>query len=102
MLFARQRHRAYQADLSRAAISRKVTRSNPVTRRPEYRRKSGLKDAEEETSLNKDRACGSAGVAFAACVCVTQAASRISGRRRWSGFASRAEETRAVCIMCIS
>ncbi|KYQ57062.1 hypothetical protein ALC60_04050 [Trachymyrmex zeteki] len=35
-----------------------MTRSNPVTRRPEHRRKSGLKDAKEETSLNKDHACG--------------------------------------------
>lgn len=52
------------ADLSRAAVSRKMMRSNPVTRRPEHRRKSGLKDAEEETSLNKDHACGSAGVAL--------------------------------------
>lgn len=87
-------HTYVQTDLFRAVkFSRKVTRSNPVTRRPEHRRKSGLKDAEEETSLNKDRACGSAGVAWRGvlrpCVRVTQAVSRINERRRCLGFASR-------------
>jgi len=61
-----------------------------VTRRPLRplrRRKSGLKDVEEESSLNKDRACGSAGVALRA-----RYASRVAHRRRRRrrfGFASR-------------
>lgn len=86
-----------RTDLFRAAkFSRKVTRSNPVTRRPEHRRKSGLKDAEEETSLNKDRACGSAGVALRPCVCVTQAVSRISGVVVGWALLARAGDARCV------